>query len=73
MPKALLTIMISGTKKHLESYDGVPFFKLAQVPILSMGAFINCTSAGNGEGLKECVTECDIRGRGCLGYWDVHM
>ena len=28
---------------------------------------------GGGEGVEECVTECDSRGRGCRGQWDVLM
>jgi hypothetical protein len=26
---------------------------------------------GGGEGVEECVTECDNRGRGCIGQWEV--
>jgi len=26
-----------------------------------------------GEGVVECVTDFDSRGRGCLGYWEVHI
>jgi len=25
------------------------------------------------EGVEDCVTESDSRGRGSLGYWDVHI